>query len=184
MTRVSQLVAPSSLAFVDVGSHCGFWSLMFADYFGSVHAIEPAQYQYELLEQNLKDNAIRNITPMRLALSDSEGLRVLHVMGMSGGNNMIGAPLESPMRTEQVSVTMLDRLALPQIRMMKIDVEGHEYEVLRGSIKTIQRDRPVIVIESDPLGLSRDQVQKLLTALGYTIGELDKARHDMLVAEP
>ena len=184
MTRVSQLVAPSSKAFVDVGSHCGFWSLMFADRFESVYAIEPAQYQFELLVRNVKFNSMANITPIRLALSDSEGLSALHVMGMSGGNNMIDVPREPPMRTEQVSVTMLDRLALPQIGMIKIDVEGHEYEVLKGSMKTIERDRPVLVIESDPFGLSRDRVKELLAALSYVVDELDKARSDMLLAVP
>jgi hypothetical protein len=60
----------------------------------------------------------------------------------------------------------LDALPLPQrLRLIKIDAEGHDLQVLQGAEKLIQRDRPIIIVE----GWESGAVARWLSVRQYTI---------------
>ena len=81
-------------------------------------------------------------------------------------------------RSITVGVTTLDRLLENRpARLLKIDVEGTELEVLRGAQKTLARDRPVVVFEHQPkdaraLEESRE-LHGLLSEAGYRLFDID-----------
>ena len=59
----------------------------------------------------------------------------------------------------------MDQIAPPhKVSFVKIDTEGHEYQVVQGMQKLIERDRPVIVVEGDA---SCDAVRFLVDQMGY-----------------
>lgn len=183
MQRAASLRSFDGTCFVDVGAHCGFWTLMLSEVFDRCIAIEPAEYQFALLEANITLNGLRNVLASQCAASDVDAIGLLSIMGLSGGNNSLGAQSDAPMRTEQVRTVRLDSLELPRVGLIKIDVEGHEYEVLRGGLGTIERDCPAIVVE-----ISQDsavsQIGDLLAAIGYGMSLLDRDRSDMFLAVP
>ena len=71
---------------------------------------------------------------------------------------------------EPVVLVPLDQLLPPaeQVAVIKVDVQGGEYEVLQGLLQTITRDRPVIGYEdAGPKFKKHGNVRSLLKPLGY-----------------
>ena len=81
----------------------------------------------------------------------------------------------------EVKCKSLDSYNFEQVDFIKIDAEGHELFVLQGAIETIKRCNPIIQAEVEEkhlksLGLTRDDVGKFLTNLGYKIYEKQNLR--------
>jgi len=73
-------------------------------------------------------------------------------------------------RHEKVRALRLDSLGLARLDLLKIDVEGAEFDVLAGAIETIKRCKPYIMAER----LKSSSLQDSLTALGYASGVAEK----------
>ena len=63
--------------------------------------------------------------------------------GLEPGN----CPVAERYTESTVSVRPLDSFAFDDVSFMKVDVEGHELELLTGAQQTIRRNRPVVLIE-------------------------------------
>ena len=74
----------------------------------------------------------------------------------------------------------LDALDLRHVGLLKIDVEGAEYEVIQGATQTLTRERPIVVIEenvcSRRYGREPEDARRLLEAMGMV--ESSFHRHD------
>lgn len=184
MIDVLALAPDGSGTFVDIGAHCGFWSAMMSTYFRHCIAYEPARYQFELLQQNISCNALLNVSAVNIALSDDDGVRTLQITGMSGGTNTLERVETPSMRIETCRTATLDSFAHESVTLMKIDVEGHELQVLLGSVATIRQSRPLIVFESLQGSPQRTGVLRLLSDLGYTVQGAAPDRDDMFFALP
>jgi hypothetical protein len=69
----------------------------------------------------------------------------------------------------------IDRLPLGNVGFIKIDVEGHEFAVLKGLIKVLSRDRPNLIIEirGKDSGGSFSDILQLMEPLGYRVFRLE-----------
>jgi FkbM family methyltransferase len=136
---------------VDVGANQGFFAFALAGLADKVIAFEPnPDYAFfarwmlrghaEVLSYAISDKAGRATfyVPIR-----EDGL-VLHLAGnLTGGH----AQFAKTMRTFQVEVRPLDSFNFTDVRLIKVDVEGVERQVLDGARDTIMRDRPAMVLE-------------------------------------
>ena len=137
---------------LDVGVYRGVYSYKLSQYFKTVHSFEPNPLLYPYLEKNLK-KIINNMVLYNLALSDVNGTSELKLPIRSKSifkNNIeelfkLGAATMHPKNTienfKKVPVKMkkLDDIEINnQIGFIKIDVEGHEKNVLKGGLKTIK----------------------------------------------
>lgn len=123
---------------VDVGAHVGFWSMHMIKVFGFVHAFEPIEEHQECFKRNL--GGWDSYALHCFALGDEQGHVSLTIPdGSSGGTHVIGKG-DIPMVT-------LDYYELDCVDFMKIDCEGFELQVLKGSRDTITRCRPCIIVE-------------------------------------
>jgi FkbM family methyltransferase len=127
--------------FFDIGANYGLFTLMAAKKVGPtgrVFAFEPSIREAEVLERNVVQNNLSNVTIVRSALSDKAGSEKFAVARDGGLNSL--AKTEHPEQIIQswhtVSVTTLDEFvsknSIPKIDVMKIDVEGAELKVLIG----------------------------------------------------
>jgi FkbM family methyltransferase len=115
--------------FIDVGARYGFYSMLAASQCPHLQVIslEPVRQDFEILEQNVALNGLKNIEAHNLAASDGEAER-------------ISIPGVGDCRGETVKVTTIDALmssASTGPIIVKIDVGGHELAVLNGMSQTL-----------------------------------------------
>lgn len=122
----------------DVGAHVGAFSLRTSRRVGGkglVVAIEPDPINYRLLVLNLKLNMITNVIPVRVALSDKNGVGLLFVADDPCEHSIISARSTKAIPVQVTTLGSLMKKLFQQsckIDLVKIDAEGSELNVLRG----------------------------------------------------
>jgi len=162
--------------FLDIGANAGVYSLWVASACGSavrVEAFEPDPELCERLRFNLATNQLGHVHLNALALGDHEGeVRLISGAGNKGENRVeaTGAGTAVPMTTLPA---FLERAGITQIDALKIDVEGHEADVLAPLFALSPRSLwprllvcEVIQVGSDALGRLLEQQGYQLTARG------------------
>jgi FkbM family methyltransferase len=146
---------------VDVGAHMGNHSVYWALAGRRVTAFEPNPPVADILERNVRRNGLsRSVTISRLALGARGEPGCLAV----GETDNLGSVAVEPDDDGPVEIARLDDLDLGTFSILKIDVEGHEADVLAGATATLRRHRPYVVAEAlDGSG----PVARQLHSLGY-----------------
>jgi FkbM family methyltransferase len=167
---------------LDVGAHHGFYTLLASRKVGRegrVIAFEASPREVKKLRLNLLINACKNVKLESCALGEAKGKAELYLVnGVQTGCNSLCPPnVLEPTQRVSVSVESLDdRLQVRKIEnvdFIKLDVEGAELSVLKGSNKLLnRRPRPVILIEvqdirTRPWGYPARDLIRHLAALGY-----------------
>ncbi len=130
---------------VDAGAHIGNHTVYFATHVGAVtiHAFEPWPESYALLRQNTAP--YDNVLLHQMALSDHNGPVIMGRADGNYGHSAVDAPYG--MVWEEVQARALDDLGLEDVTFMKVDVEEYEPILLAGAHQTIERWRPLMLIE-------------------------------------
>ena len=145
---------------LDIGVYRGVYSLKLSQNFNQIHAFEPNPLLFPYLNTNLK-KIIKNINLYNLALSNNSGKTELKLPVRSKSifkENIeelyqLGAASIHPknqfenFKKVQVKVEKLDNISINNIGFIKIDVEGHELEVIEGAKNTITKDKPILLVE-------------------------------------
>jgi FkbM family methyltransferase len=173
-----RLLVPGDVC-VDVGANVGYFTLLASGLVGPaghVYALEPAPVPYKGLLANLALNRVANVTALPVAAGAAEGDAELHT-GPRGkaGESSIRQPTEG-WSTVHVMVrplpALLETAEVERLRLIKLDVEGFEVEVLRGLAPIFEQGfRPALIAEVHPL-LDPE-------ALAY-VADLAR-RHDLVV---
>ena len=135
--------------FVDVGANIGFLSLVASakvGHSGRVYAFEPVPSTFEILKTNKQINNFEQLCLNQFALGNkNENLKIFNEKNNRGGASIIN---HTQSQGITISVKKLDDLNIKEkINVIKIDVEGFEFEVLKGAEKTIKKDKPNLIIE-------------------------------------
>ena len=136
---------------IDAGANIGTYSYFLRKYANEVYAYEPNPGLANRITQLLPDVKVR-----QLALSDKPGKLVLQVPLNEAGRPMhelgsVAQEFDGEVSRHHVDCVTLDSQRIENVGFIKIDVEQHEREVLRGAMKTIEKWRPVILAEVYPL---------------------------------
>jgi len=146
---------------VDVGVYRGVYTYKLSKEFKHVHAFEPNPLIYPFLEKNLT-KIVKNMTLKNLALSDSNGdinLRIpsrsksifktnyeeIYKLGCATIHQENKIDNKNSFNVKKIKLD--DLLEDKNISFIKIDVEGHEREVITGSKKIIRKNKPVLLVE-------------------------------------
>ncbi len=151
---LKHLVNPSRAA-VDAGANIGTYSYFLRRQAAAVYAYEPNPKLAAKLRSGMPDVKVRQV-----ALSDAPAELVFSVPIDDQGrpNHELGSVAQSfsgAVESFAVQCITLDSESLPDVGFLKIDVEQHERQVLRGALDTIERCRPVVLIEVYPLKYER-----------------------------
>ncbi len=142
---------------LDVGANYGDSSIWWAKKFGAkVVAFEPLNDVFIELEKNINLNSV-DVEAYNVAIGNGE-----EITGKSKGG-MFSAGSDLKIKTER-----LDNYSFDRIDLLKIDVEGFEYEVLKGAENTINKFKPRIIIETHSSAL-RMVCDKYLLNHGYSL---------------
>jgi FkbM family methyltransferase len=181
--------------FVDVGANIGWFDLLAAPLVGpsgGVVAIEASPAIYRELVAQVERNGLRNVRVVNTAVGAAEGwVQVLAGPGWNSAQSAVApgprqpgsvrcAPLGSLLRAEEIAAC----------RVIKIDVEGFEYEVVRGMAPLLDAlpDDAEIVVEVGPgtrgAGGSVDELWTTFTARGFAGFELPNEYTARFLREP
>ena len=179
-------IKPDMVVF-DIGANVGFYSLL-AAYLtgrdGKVYAFEPLHRNVEYIRQHAALNGLVNIEVFEAAVADQNG-EALFDPGASIAMGHLSA--QGTVRVRQYCLDAL--LAGGQIDppdVMKIDVEGAEYAVLKGAQALIQKHLPLIFLDTHGRD-AHEATIGFLRARGYQFEILDGrplAESKELVARP
>ena len=149
---------------IDGGAHVGAWVKEFIRLGLNVWAFEPDPSNYEALVRNMGGE---KGVAINAALGEEAGRAALHPP-VNPGNSGARWLVEG----DEVDVVTLDSFEL-RPRAIKLDVEGYEPQALRGAAKTIEKYRPVVLVEQKPItahyGKPFDAAGKLLESWGYAL---------------
>jgi FkbM family methyltransferase len=141
---------------IDVGANIGYFTLLASRLVGPsghVYAFEPGSRAYAALRANLDLNGSTNVTAIEAAAGEAEGQALL---SPPAPGNLASASLRrSASGSTTVAVQRVDSAVraddFARVRLVKIDVEGYEMEVLKGLEGLFEtRARPAIVVEVSP----------------------------------
>jgi FkbM family methyltransferase len=154
---------------LDIGANVGHYTKRFSDLVGPtgrVIAVEPVPSTFALLAANVQLFRHANVTLVNAAASNRTGVTGMSVPRLSTGlANYYGAHVSA--LGEEASLTVvslsIDSLAIEHpIALAKIDVEGHEALALQGMRALLERDRPVLIVET-----RAEEIIAALEAMGY-----------------
>ncbi len=161
--------------FIDVGANIGAYSLVLAKLApaGTVYAFEPNSKALRYLKNNILLNDLRNVLVFEHGLSNITGEAVLFNDSMTQASiHKKGADG----KCETIELKRLDDVCLEnrinKVDLIKIDVEGHDLEVLKGADQIIRENpRLVVVLEIDSnaeLTESKEKLFDYMLSLGFT----------------
>lgn len=167
-TALIQKYLNSAEVFVDVGANIGFYTCIACQSHKHVIAVEPQLHNLECLYTNLSANGWQNAEVYPIGLSNQPGLLTLYGASGTGASLVKGWAGYSPRFRQTIPVSTLDILLgerfVGKKLLIKIDVEGAEYAVLRGSSKTIATSPPptwmieICLNEYHPTGLNPNYI--------------------------
>ncbi len=128
--------------FVDVGACVGRFTVRLAKRVKQVIAIEPIPYNIIALKENLRINHIDNVTILNCAVSDVAGKLKLNVAG--GWTTALNQARAYEMEVDALPLDDLVDCA----HLIKVDTEGWEGHVVKGSEQLVKKCRPVWLIEA------------------------------------
>ena len=149
-----QLLMAGDVA-IDIGANWGVHTLYLSRLVGPsglVLAFEPLPEAMWDLKWHLNANKCFNVMTIQKAASEADGW-ALFELGDSASTgalaeNPVASSQEKQLRIETTKVdTLIDRLTINRIKLIKIDVEGAETKVLLGARKTIEQHRPYLLID-------------------------------------
>lgn len=166
------LVDPERVS-VDAGANRGSYTYFLSKYTKHVYAYEPNPAMRGLLQRA----AAENVTVSDVALSDQSGEAEFAVpkskssFGNNAGSLEVAGLADggADLVRFKVPTRRLDDENLRDVGFIKIDVEGHEREVLLGAQLTIARDRPVLLMEimESLIGEEADENIRFVERMGY-----------------
>ena len=117
---------------VDAGAHVGIFTLLASQWAERVIALEASELNFRLLELNVTRNALTNVDPRHCALWSVSADAVEFAPAHHSGGGMVADGRRGDPGTAEVRAASLDDLVseLGKIDLLKIDVEGAEYDVL------------------------------------------------------
>ena len=172
-------LAPGDTA-LDIGAHIGALTVPMARLIGpegTVYAFEPQRKIYRELVHNIKLNELSNVVPLHFAVSSKTG--IIEMNTDPRADDGVAAIGEGG---EEVEARTIDSFGFSDVSLMKIDVEGHELEVLRGAEKTIGALHPVIIVEIWKRNL--DDVIPALEGYGYSVRQISVFHDYIATYEP
>jgi FkbM family methyltransferase len=146
---------------VDVGAHIGRYTIISSRRVGQngkVIAIEADPDNFEMLNRNIKLNKLTNVIPLNYAVYSKETKLKLYLPVEESGFTIYNTIMVNRTASEgkfiEVNANTLDNLLLqqqngishPSINWIKIDVEGAEFEVLKGATNILSKSKDIALL--------------------------------------
>jgi len=148
--------------YIDIGANIGNHSLFFSKYCNSknVYSFEIDENIFNVLKTNIIKNNL-NIKAFNIGIGECE--KFVNISHIDPNNTGITKIIDE---VGDIKVIPLDNMDINDVTLIKIDVEGYELNVLKGCVKTIEKYKPVLVVELQTIELF-NEFNDLVKEYGY-----------------
>jgi len=166
---LAQTIRPGDIVF-DIGAHAGFYTLLAAELVGErgmVCAFEPAPDNLGYLERHVEMNRYQNVRIFPVAVCDRCGMSHFEM----GKDSHTGHLSLSHTGLQVHAVSLDEQMAageLPVPNVIKIDVEGTEFQVLLGAKSLLKTHHPTLFLATHGQDIHL-KCRELLSELGYRL---------------
>jgi len=174
-TKILSKSLKSGMICLDIGSNIGYYACLeslIVGNSGKIIAIEPSPINYKYLQKNASLQKIKNISTFNFACGDYDGTIKFAISDRSNWSRVISedlldAPPDSIITEQEIPLVQVDTFLSEQkvekIDFLRMDVEGYEYHILKGCVKTIEKFRPFFHIEVHLFLLGSEKTLELFT---------------------
>ena len=171
---ITQYILPkltNKSTFLDIGANVGNHTAALAPFFEQVIAFEPNPRTLKLLEANAM--LFSNVSVRSYGLSNKEGIIQTSYSDENVGGASVTSQVTHKNKVEFHLKKLDDQLSEEQrssVSLIKLDVEGHEYEVLCGAVTTLKESSPLVLFEINigEIKHGSTKAKEFLNANGYT----------------
>ncbi len=169
LTRTVQGELKEGLCVLDIGANIGYYALMEASRVGEsgqVYAVEPVPHNMQVLEDNIGLNDYRNIETFNQAMGDSDSTLSMYISDHPNWCSFY--PSGSVIGQIEVPVSRLDTFLQGKRRpdIIRMDVEGYEYEIFSGMPELLASGAPLrLFIEFHPDIMGRERAVEFVGIL-------------------
>ena len=157
---------------LDIGANIGYYALIEAQLVGmggTVYAIEPVAGNYRLLEKNVRLNEFSNVSTYQLAFGDRNERAEIFVSNKSNlcamSKEAVGGEV---LGVQDVQMMTVDQFLVgkKQPSLIRMDVEGFEYEIIKGMEQTLKGKTSILLeLHAQPAYLKPEKLEELLQIL-------------------
>ncbi len=170
---------------IDIGANIGVYSMALSILSpnGFVYSIEASDETYSILNNNLVVNNFENIKAYNIAVGDKNAISLFNEIPFNRGSSFIvnndSWLSEKVVESNQKKVNMitldefLENEKINKLDFIKLDVEGSEISVLNGAKKTLEKFKPIVLLEFNSFSLSVLRDLSLRKALETIIKTFD-----------
>jgi len=170
--------------FLDIGANIGRYTVLNGLRGYKVYAFEPAEPIFKQLQKNIELNNLNNVVLIPYGVSDNENiLEFEYFKGFEASSRIKFQEDEYSKYAKilKIKTKKLDNIvkeyniSVDKIRLIKIDAEGHEYNIIKGGYKTFKKLQNVdITIEIWNSSPSKEKTIKLMKDLGFQYKQISK----------
>lgn len=174
---VENIIMKYDFPVLDAGAHIGLFSL-YVKAFNSVvriYALEPEEENFMLLQKNLTANRLRDIRVFKAALAGKTGSGELALETDSINHHLT----DGDRKNDGVKITKVRTYSLedfmatiniPCLGLLKMDIEGGEYEVLENiSLEGFEKIHNIILEYHEHSGHNHKELENILRRNGFSV---------------
>jgi FkbM family methyltransferase len=155
VTETFRACLNSEATVLDIGANIGWYTLLAAQTLergGRVISIEPEPRNFRLLSESVRKNGFNNVALIQSAVADFDGELALYLSKTNTGGHSIAFQGDVSVNVPCFTIdTLLAHRGIDTVDVVKIDVEGAEPRVIRGSPRTFfGRTPPRVIMEYSP----------------------------------
>ncbi len=156
----------SGKTFLDVGAYLGDTSIFLQRNYAPdlIYAFEPVSENAKQLTETVKKNSTDKIIVVEKGLGEKEEEVDIYIDPEKlSGSSINSAVSNSRTKKKRIQISTIDNECKDKkVGLIKMDVEGAEYGVIRGALETIKRDKPVLLISIYHTGKDFFEIAPLL----------------------
>ena len=149
---------------IQAGGHCGLYAFQYSKIFENVYTFEPEELNHFCLRTNLE--GIENIHINNCALGNEKSTISLNINRKNCGNHSVNLNNDGT-----IPLLTIDSFKIENVDLIHLDLEGFELYALQGAKKTIKRNKPVIVLETNSFcenyNYTIEELEEYLSDIGY-----------------
>ena len=178
LTETLQNEVKEGESVLDIGANIGYYALMEARLVGphgKVYAVEPVPYNMQSLERNIGLNDYSNIETFQQAIGQYDGMLPLYISDHPNWCSFY--PSGNVLGQVDVAVSSLDTFLKDkrQPSMIRMDVEGYEYEIANGMHSLFESNVPLrLLVEFHPDVMGTQRAVEFLSTLKHYRFQLKK----------